>query len=372
MLTKLSLKAFLCIAIALSTLSLASPAQAELTYFDNQVDHTAVVTGCDDVPSGSLIIPSSHTVGSNTYVVVGIGENAFMNQPDMTSATIPDTVTSMGSSAFFGCFRLAEVKLGASLTEIGNSSFGLCEGLTSIAMPDSVTSIGPAAFYQCTRLASLTIGKHVTSIGGSAFSLCGSLRSVTIPVSVTSIGIGAFRQSNLTRAIFMGNAPDMGASTFFQAGDGFTVYYFNGAAGFTSPSWTDSWGDVYPAVDMGAFSPIKPWLISYGFAYDADVASDPDGDGVSLLMAYALNLDPTINLAGAVPEPMATANQLSITFHGGSAGVAYVVETSPDLLHWTTKGVTVSGPDANTFYTASIATTPPKGFLHLKAVYSSK
>ena len=210
----------------------------------------------------------------------------------------------------------------------------------------------------------------MTSIGNSAFSECGSLGSVTIPGSVTSIGNDAFSHSRgLTSAVFVGNAPTMGASVFFQTGGGFTVYYFDGAAGFTSPSWTDSSGDVYPAVDMGASSPIKPWLVSNGFAYNADVTSDPNGDGVSLLMAYALNLDPTINLVGSLPEPVATANQLGLTFYGGSAGVTYTVETSTDLVSWTTTGVTVSGPDANNFYTAAIPKTPPGGFLHLKIVY---
>ena len=120
---------------------------------------------------------------------------------------------------------------------------------------------------------------------------------------------------------------------------------------------------------MGGSSPIKAWLVSYGFAFDTNPASDPNNDGVSLLVAYALDLDPLLNLAGSLPEPVATANQLSFTFYGGSAGVTYTVETSTDLASWTTNGVTISGPDANNFYTATIAKTPPGGFLHLKVVY---
>jgi hypothetical protein len=161
----------------------------------------------------------------------------------------------------------------------------------------------------------------------------------------------------------------MGTKVFASTPSGFTVYYFDGATGFTSPSWTDSSGDTYPAVDMGAFSAIKPWLVSYGFAYNADPATDPNSDGVSLLMAYALNLDPTINLAGSLPQPVLTNNELSITFYGGSAGVTYTVQASADLKNWSSNGVTVTGPDADDFYTASIPKTPPAGFLQLKIVY---
>jgi hypothetical protein len=345
-------------------------AQAQLTYSDSQAQHTATVTGYNGTLSGALTIPSSHTVGSNTYLVVGIGANAFLDQTGLTGVTIANTVTSMGASAFQGCAALISATLSTSLTGIGASAFADCDHLTGIAIPNSVTSIGSSAFNGCARLASLTIGNHVTSIGDSAFFQCTILGSVTIPGSVTNIGDNAFGQANaLTSTAFMGNAPFLGHNVFASASAAFKVYYFDGATGFTSPSWTDSSNDVYPAVDMGASSPIKPWLLSYGLAYDTNPASDPNSDGVSLLMAYALNLDPLLNLSGSLPEPVATPNQLSLTFYGKSAGVTYTVETSTDLVGWTANGVTISGPDANGFFTATIPKTPPRGFLHLKVVY---
>ena len=337
---------------------------------DSQAQHTATVTGYNGTLSGALTIPSFHTVGPNTYQVVGIGANALLGQTGLTSLTIADTVISMGASAFQGCTALTDVTLSKSLTGIGASAFSGCNQLTGIAIPNSVTSVGSSAFNGCTSLTSLTIGNHVTSIGASAFFQCPVQGSVTIPASVTSIGNNAFSQAGaLTSAVFVGNAPTMGSGVFFQTAGGFTVYYFDGAAGFTSPSWTDISGDTYPAVDMGAFSPIKPWLISYGFAYNTDPASDPNNDGVNLLVAYALNLNPFLNLAGSLPEPVQTPGQLSFTFYGKSAGVTYTMETSTDLVNWTKNGISLAGPDANGFFTATIPNTPPSGFLHLKIVY---
>ncbi|MBQ4143298.1 MAG: leucine-rich repeat domain-containing protein, partial [Thermoguttaceae bacterium] len=65
----------------------------------------------------------------------------------------------------------------------------------SVTIPNSVTSIGHSAFYWCKSLTSVTIPDSVTSIGDHAFYGCRSLTSVTILNSVTSIGDGAFSDS---------------------------------------------------------------------------------------------------------------------------------------------------------------------------------
>ena len=68
----------------------------------------------------------------------------------------------------------------------------MCDNLTSITIPNSVTSIGDSAFWFCRDLTSITIPDSVTSIGSSAFEYCTSLTNITIPDSVTSIGKSAF------------------------------------------------------------------------------------------------------------------------------------------------------------------------------------
>ena len=91
-----------------------------------------------------------------------------------------------------------------TVTSIGESAFQNCTGLTSVVIPDSVTSIGNYAFQNCTGLTNVVIPDGVTSIGGGAFRNCSSLTSITIPDSVTSIGIYAFARSNI-KTINIGN-----------------------------------------------------------------------------------------------------------------------------------------------------------------------
>ena len=132
---------------------------------------------------GDLVIPDS---------VTSIGSYAFYGCSGLTGVTIPDSVTSIGGDAFGGCSGLTSVTISDSVTSIGSYAFYGCSGLTSVTIPDSVTSIGDSAFRGCSGLTSVTIGNSVTSIGVWAFDGCSGLTSVTIGGNVTSIGGGAF------------------------------------------------------------------------------------------------------------------------------------------------------------------------------------
>ncbi len=81
-------------------------------------------------------------------------------------------VESATNTLMFGCKNTI---IPNSVTSIGNSAFQNCSGLTSITIPNSVTSIGNSAFQNCSGLTSVTIGNSVTSIGERAFSFCSGL-----------------------------------------------------------------------------------------------------------------------------------------------------------------------------------------------------
>jgi hypothetical protein len=159
----------------------------------------------------------------------------------------------------------------------------------------------------------------------------------------------------------MGNAPATGTIVFSGLGAGFKIYYFNSRSGFTSPTWMG-----YPSVAMGDETPVKAWLISHNLPHDSNLQSDPNGDGVSSLMAYALNLDPNQNLNGNMPKPVVTESQISMQFFAGTEGVTYIVETSTDLQSWRADGVTISGPDANQFRAATVNRSGSSRYLRLQ------
>ena len=143
----------------------------------------------------SYIIPESVTT---------IGSSAFSYCSSLTSVEIPGSVTTIGSSAFSYC-GLTSVTIGNGVTTIGSEAFSECSSLTSVEIPESVTTIGSEAFSECSSLTSVTIGNGVTTIGDYAFDYCSSLTSVEIPESVTTIGSEAFSECSSLTSVTIGN-----------------------------------------------------------------------------------------------------------------------------------------------------------------------
>ena len=137
------------------------------------IDDTAQVVDYDGTETSVTIEATYEGVA-----VTEIGNNAFKNST-ITSVTIPDSIISIGNSAFNGCTGLTEIVIPNSVTSIGNSAFENCSGFTEFVIPDSVTSIGKSAFCNCTSLTSVTIGSGVKSIGDGAFDFSTALKNIT-------------------------------------------------------------------------------------------------------------------------------------------------------------------------------------------------
>ncbi len=150
--------------------------------------------------SGNVVIPEEVNYMGRILKVTSIGEYTFGNC-DITSVTIPNSVTNIGDFAFDMCNRMTSVTIPNSVTTIGTKAFYRCSRLTSVTIGNSVTSIGDCAFNECSRLTSVTIPNSVTSIGDYAFEECSGLTSVTIGNSVCSIGAKAFYCENLATVV---------------------------------------------------------------------------------------------------------------------------------------------------------------------------
>lgn len=234
-----------------------------------------------------VVIPSK----INGVTVTTIGTDAFLGL-NITSVTIPDSVTEIGANAFAGCTNLTSVTYGGDwsnltiqsgnpavqdaanaplfdfeftpdntavivtnykydgaaadvtipsrykgkpVTMIDHAAF-FNSAVTSVTIPDSVTSISDEAFINCPKLTNISIPNSVTYIGFSAFSSCTSLKSITLPSSLSFISGALFLGcSQLTTIHIPVSVTSIGNNAFADCPSLMTVTY---------PGSKTQWDDI--------------------------------------------------------------------------------------------------------------------------------
>ena len=199
--------------------------------------------------SGIIKIPATIVYEGVTCKVTAIGSGAFA-WGEMTSVTIPNTVTKIdavafrwcenlksitipnsvtviGTAAFDGCLALSSVSLSENIKKIDNSVFKGCKSLKTIVIPEGVTNIDMYAFSGCTSLTSATLKNGLDSISSNSFSNSG-LQSIIVPNSVRIIGNDAFNECKSLSSITIGSGVEkIEFGAFGNCGD-LKDFYLNG------------------------------------------------------------------------------------------------------------------------------------------------
>ena len=225
-------------AIATSLSAAAYDFESAGIYYNITGNNTVEVTYSDrdnNTYSGSVSVPETVTNNGTEYSVTKIGEYAFQGSA-VTSVYMPESITSIGTSAFSGCQNLESVALPESLTTLGYSAFKACKLLKTIKIPSGVRAIPSSCFDGCSLLESVTIPEGVTTIGDYAFGYCNlnaltlpeslekiggyaftgnkSLKSVNIPAKVKTIETQAFNSCGLTELVIPEGVQTIGYNTF--------------------------------------------------------------------------------------------------------------------------------------------------------------
>ncbi len=227
------------------------------TITSDTMPYTVSLVRGDASLSGDIEIPESVEYNDIVYSVTAIGDTAFFHESSITSITVPNTVTSVGERAFYDCrgirglvyndnilmyvpylsssvisvpegiktihrdafidhYNLSTLTIPSSVTDIGSYSFRYCtnlstvnfnaidcnatsafvslESLTTLNFASNVTRISDSICLFCSNLVDLVLPDSLTYIGKCAFLNCVLPSTITIPENVTYIGEGAFGQ----------------------------------------------------------------------------------------------------------------------------------------------------------------------------------
>ncbi len=171
-------------------------------------------TGAYRIPDGVTSVPQSAFYGSS-----------------LSSVTIPASVTSLGQTAFLGCHELTEVVFLTSEDEqpltFGNRVFSNCTSLVEITLPARAHEFDLNIFSSCTALRNIYVDEENPNYSSVDGMLCNKLGttilycpkgrtgSYTIPVGITTIETGAFSScTHLTEVIIPDYVTTIGNSAF--------------------------------------------------------------------------------------------------------------------------------------------------------------
>ena len=166
----------------------------ELSY-----DEAAAVTSIGKVFKGNTRIAKfpelQYFIG-----LTEISDSAFASSK-LQSVIIPQTVTRIGTAAFYACFNLASAPLPDALTTIGTAAF-CSTNITEVVLPETAVNLGSRAFYYCKKLTKINLPTELTTIPSQLLRST-AIDSISIPAKVTKVGDLAFSGCSSLKAVRM-------------------------------------------------------------------------------------------------------------------------------------------------------------------------
>ena len=143
-----------------------------------RIDENDAMVAAAEATLTEANIPSSVEFEGNQYPVIKINDEVFSGNTNLTSVTLPESLTTLGDRAFYTCKSLKTIKIPSGVTAIPDYCFNHCLSLESVTIPEGVTTIGDGAFVGC-NLKELTLPSTVTMIESGAFLSNNRCQSIT-------------------------------------------------------------------------------------------------------------------------------------------------------------------------------------------------
>lgn len=166
---------------------------------------------------------------SYTANPLNYGADLYIDGTLLTSITLSDNITRIGSNNFTGYSRLTDITLPSSLTSIGDQAFMYCSGLKTVAFGGAIPFIGGRAFKDCTSLGEVycpsleawlgngfeTALSNPLCYGAHLYAAGTQIEDIAIPAGFSSVGKYAFTDyTPVSHAEICGDVTEIGRSAF--------------------------------------------------------------------------------------------------------------------------------------------------------------
>lgn len=360
-------------------------------------DLTVNVVSGENPYSGEVVIPSTVVYKSKTLTVTEI--SGFFNCTELTSITIPNSITTISQSAFYGCTSLTSVTIPSSVVGIGEEAFANCTQLKDLCIEDGESTLsflwdgwnnGSKVFSSCPleniylgrklsfkggnvnnspfkyirKLKTLTIGNGVTSISAWMFEGCENLTNVTIGSSITNIDGSAFSYCDSLSNIYLmcATPPTVEANNFTESQHvNAMVYVPQGtlAAYQAADGWKGFWNiqehDIPVEVEKCATPTISyenGKLTITSETEGAEFVTEITNSDITKHYGSAIELAVTYNISSyAKSEGYANSDIANVTLcwlEGGNGSDIIQIKSTPVLIKSNEGSISISGVKSDT------------------------
>jgi hypothetical protein len=214
---------------------------------DNPVYYSHALYLNGEEVAGEVTIPEGMTALKNI---------ALAGMTNVTSVNIPDSVTSIGASAFYKT-GLTSVYIPDSVTTIGNEAFGGCASLVEAHLPSGLTVLNAELFSSCGNLEHVNVPDSVVTIAGGVFGGCYRFKVVELGAGVESIGVNCFYRVVISTLILHSVTPP--SLTSLGVGSGAAAIYVpdeSVEAYKTATGWSSYADKIHPMSDLPVYEPL--------------------------------------------------------------------------------------------------------------------
>ena len=280
---------------------------------------TAPWYGDHDGMNRSLNLITSLTISNG---ITCIGTNAFLGLENLAKVTLPDSLVQIKEAAFQRCTSLTKITFPNGIASIEAHVFNNCSNLLNFTMPDRVTSIGEGAFYKCNRLTSVVLPKSVEYVSASAFQSCEKLKNVTILGEIPVVKTRTFQNCPALTEITIPDSVLIMEENAFSGCSALKDVYFNGSESMWKEISVDGGNTVLDSANIHFDTSVEAT-----YRINALSVSDMDGKTLTAIPtgSFLATVSITNRASGATPIILLA----SYTESGQYQGLMYATVEEP-------------------------------------------